>query len=1416
MSGIKPYRGIGPVPDGLAPGLQDWVEQATRILRDVQSGVAPAGGGRRFGAGGSSGDGSSGGGTLPGGGSTEPDLTPPPTPSGVVCVAGMDFIGITTDPPTFTQGHGYMRTIVYGAKWPTAGSPPAPTFGDAEKVHEFVGEVGSFPTDPATRWRLWCTWVTRDGVESVTPSGGANGHATTPEFTGQDITKLLEILTGQITESQLYADLGERIDLIDAPDTVPGSVAARILTETNARVADVNQEATDRAAAIAAEAAARGTAITNEATLRETADTALAQSISLITAGVAGGFDVGVGYYFDASAEGWTASGAGITWSNGFVDVDSSGTDPQFISPSGLTINGAQYTVVKARIKRLAGSGWDGTCYYTTSGHGFSDSFRKDIAVPSPFDVGDTAVVEFDMTDLTAGGTDWVGNTITRIRLDLGADAADTISVDWVAIGRNAPGASQAGLSEERLARIAADSAEVTARETLATQVRGSYTGTDLALLTSGLLYSERQARSTADSALSTSVTNLSATVTSNFNTLNSAITTEQTARANGDSANASSITSINARLNNFNGTGQNVEARVTAVDTARANGDSALAASIASLTTTVNNNTAAITAEQTARASGDSANAAAITTLQARTESGDLSQFQALHVFNFDATAEGWQPRFAAGTVEGTVTWMAGGFIRYQNTLDSYGYVTRLLSASEQFVGSAAPTLRMRLRPIAGPVPTQVNVIIYNQSQVSVGGVTVNVSLASNTWTVVEVNLSAIAGYDAATVGRIFVSPKTDALRTTDFDWIAVGSRGVGVSSAKVVSIESAVATGDAANASAINAVNARLNSGGDTYNSIVAVQSAASAAQASANNAQDTADTAASQLTTVQSRINAMGGGPNKCRNAAFVTHANGVPDFWGVYNNDGAAVPTTSAIVAGPDGYNAVRVSWTGTNTQTKGIFSQQLASPTKANTMHVYACRVRANSANMVGQKVRMIYTNQPFALFEVIRDPTLTTDWQWYVARGRKNADSSEVYISLVAGAAVANGSYEISQVTVHEGSEFAGFSTELSAAVQQEITTRATQTGALFAQYTVKVDVNGYVAGFGLASTLVNGTPLSNFIIRADRFAVASPSGPGITPITPFIVNTTPVMTGAGEFLPAGVYMSAAYIRDLEVALGRFQNAFITNAMIVSLSATKITAGVISVGNYIQSSNYVSGSSGWRINGDGSAEFSGVTVRGAIFATSGTFNNVTFQSGTTGGIVVEATRVRSSNYVAGSAGFALNSNGTAEFAAASIRGKLVTAQLEVGSVTSVNEPAYVETDTNIPSTDTGFDTGVVSAGSFQMTGVKTIYDGVAKVFVTVNNATISNMRIQARLYVDGVERFEGRITTPVITLNSSRFIEVTIPLIWIGTLAAGTRNFQVRVNGSFFDNTGTAQTPGSSPGRVYSVSFNGKVQENKV
>ncbi|MCE9950469.1 DUF3672 domain-containing protein, partial [Hafnia paralvei] len=59
---------------------------------------------------------------------------------------------------------------------------------------------------------------------------------------------------------------------------------------------------------------------------------------------------------------------------------------------------------------------------------------------------------------------------------------------------------------------------------------------------------------------------------------------------------------------------------------------------------------------------------------------------------------------------------------------------------------------------------------------------------------------------------------------------------------------------------------------------------------------------------------------------------------------------------------------------------------------------------------------------------------------------------------------------------------------------------------------------------------------------------------------------------------------------------------FIVSALIQDASITNAK-----IGSYIQSNNYVAGKAGWRIDKNGNSEFSGVTVRGTIYASDGVF-----------------------------------------------------------------------------------------------------------------------------------------------------------------------------------------------------------------
>lgn len=82
-----------------------------------------------------------------------------------------------------------------------------------------------------------------------------------------------------------------------------------------------------------------------------------------------------------------------------------------------------------------------------------------------------------------------------------------------------------------------------------------------------------------------------------------------------------------------------------------------------------------------------------------------------------------------------------------------------------------------------------------------------------------------------------------------------------------------------------------------------------------------------------------------------------------------------------------------------------------------------------------------------------------------------------------------------------------------------EKTVRDTETGQLFAQYTVKIDQNGYVSGFGLASETVDGQTTSSFIVRADNFAVVNPSASPYTILQTFTGQTGNIFTGYRQYV---------------------------------------------------------------------------------------------------------------------------------------------------------------------------------------------------------------------------------------------------------------------------------------------------------
>ena len=126
--------------------------------------------------------------------------------------------------------------------------------------------------------------------------------------------------------------------------------------------------------------------------------------------------------------------------------------------------------------------------------------------------------------------------------------------------------------------------------------------------------------------------------------------------------------------------------------------------------------------------------------------------------------------------------------------------------------------------------------------------------------------------------------------------------------------------------------------------------------------------------------------------------------------------------------------------------------------------------------------------------------------------------------------------------------------------LQQAMTTQASVNGDLKGQYSVKIDTNGHVAGFGLSSTLVDDTPTSAFIIRADKFALVSSSdtSDGLGTITPDSDNVPFFVHSDGK----------TYIKNAQILDGSITNAQIVDATIDgSLKVRNINADYIETGS---------------------------------------------------------------------------------------------------------------------------------------------------------------------------------------------------------------------------------------------------------
>jgi predicted phage tail protein len=152
------------------------------------------------------------------------------------------------------------------------------------------------------------------------------------------------------------------------------------------------------------------------------------------------------------------------------------------------------------------------------------------------------------------------------------------------------------------------------------------------------------------------------------------------------------------------------------------------------------------------------------------------------------------------------------------------------------------------------------------------------------------------------------------------------------------------------------------------------------------------------------------------------------------------------------------------------------------------------------------------------------------------------------------------------------------------------IQTNATSIDGIEAKYTVKIDNNGYISGYGLISTANTATPTSTFSVLADRFVIANSATPYNTDTSiPFFVFTSPQVVD-GVTIAAGTYIKKASIMDAAITNAKITNGAITNAKIGDAQITTAKIGTAQIdtlrvaGNAITSQGSASRTNGGSVS----------------------------------------------------------------------------------------------------------------------------------------------------------------------------------------------------------------------------------------
>jgi len=142
------------------------------------------------------------------------------------------------------------------------------------------------------------------------------------------------------------------------------------------------------------------------------------------------------------------------------------------------------------------------------------------------------------------------------------------------------------------------------------------------------------------------------------------------------------------------------------------------------------------------------------------------------------------------------------------------------------------------------------------------------------------------------------------------------------------------------------------------------------------------------------------------------------------------------------------------------------------------------------------------------------------------------------------------------------------------------IQTAQSSLNGLSAQYTIKIDNNGHVSGFGLASYPINQGIVSEFAVRADTFSIQLPGYPGVHPFTVGGVD--------GQ---ARVIISSALIGDAAISTAKIGDAQINSAKIAYAAINTAHIGTAQIDTLRIGANAVSTLAIWGLGSGGTVQY---------------------------------------------------------------------------------------------------------------------------------------------------------------------------------------------------------------------------------